>query len=170
MAKNEPVFTKDFANKKLTVVRAFDASLKQVWQAWTLSEILNQWWAPKPYRLETKKMDFREGGIWLYCMIGPEGNKIWCRVDYSSIELHKYITCLSRFCDEEGTINMGFPNMYWKELFSPKNKGTTATIEITFDKVEDMETIVNVGFKDGFTSGLGNLDQYLDSHRNPISQ
>ncbi|MDB5149731.1 MAG: hypothetical protein JWQ57_3751, partial [Mucilaginibacter sp.] len=62
MTNNEAVFTKDLQNKKINVVRTFNAPLNLVWQAWTESDILDQWWAPKPYRAETKLMDFREGG------------------------------------------------------------------------------------------------------------
>ena len=38
--------TKDVANKRLVVVREFDAPLEKVWHAWTDSHLLDQWWAP----------------------------------------------------------------------------------------------------------------------------
>lgn len=69
MVQHEAVFTKDIGNKKLTVVRALDASLERVWAAWTTSEIPDQWRAPKPYKAETRSMNFTEGGRWLYCMM-----------------------------------------------------------------------------------------------------
>src|SRR6187549_1794628 len=102
MTKREAVFTKDLPNKKLSVVRTFDASLERVWKAWTDSEILDQWWAPKPYRAVTKKMDFREGGFWLYAMTGPEGDKQWCIENFKTIVLLQLITNAVSFCDEEG--------------------------------------------------------------------
>ena len=61
----ETLYTKDVANNKMTVVRQFDAPVEQVWRAWTESELLDQWWAPLPWKAKTKKMDFREGGSWL---------------------------------------------------------------------------------------------------------
>jgi len=66
-------FLVDKENKKITVERSFNAPLDLVWSAWTEAEILDLWWAPKPYRTETKKMDFREGCRWHYCMVSPEG-------------------------------------------------------------------------------------------------
>ena len=36
-------------------------------------------------------------------------------------------------------------------------------IKLTFDSLEDLETIIQMGFKEGFTAGLENLDQYLAS-------
>jgi PhnB protein len=164
MVKNEAVFSKDLENKKLTVVRPFDAPLEQVWEAWTTGDILDLWWAPKPYKAETKTMDFREGGRWLYCMIGPKGDRTWCRVDYKTITPHRSITSTAMFCDESGQENPDFPRMYWKKEFSQTPSGTVVTIKITFDKTADMETIIKMGFQEGFTAGLGNLDQYLGSH------
>ena len=164
MTKRETVFTKDTGNKKLTVIRAFDAPLGQVWKAWTESEILDKWWAPKPYRAETKKMDFREGGFWLYKMVSPEGGGDWCKEIFKSIDRHKSITNAVSFCDEEGNLNPDFPVMHWKKQFSDTGSGTTVTIEITFNTDDDLEAILKMGFQEGFIAGLSNLDEYLQEN------
>lgn len=161
--KNETVFSQDIENKKLTVVRAFDAQLEQVWKAWTESELLDLWWAPKPYKAKTKTMDFREGGMWLYAMIGPEGDTALCRVNWNTIDFHKSITTDVMFCDEEGKPNLDFPVMHWKQLYNGTDANTTVTVEITFDKQSDLAMIMTMGFQEGFTAGLSNLDEYLDT-------
>ncbi|RYU91296.1 SRPBCC domain-containing protein [Mucilaginibacter terrigena] len=161
MINHEAVFTKDIANKKLNVVRSFNAGLTQVWQAWTNAEILDQWWAPRPYKAITKSMDFTVGGQWLYSMKGPEGDEHFCRVDYKSIDPQKSISAASMFCDENGNVNPNFPVMCWKQDFSEANGVATVNVEITFDKIEDMETIIKMGFEGGFNMGLNNLDEYL---------
>ncbi|MDB5286872.1 MAG: hypothetical protein JWR05_1821 [Mucilaginibacter sp.] len=163
ITKRETVFSKDLENKRLIVVRAFDAPLERVWQAWTESEILDQWWAPKPYKAETKAMDFKEGGFWLYCMVGPEDYRAWCIENYKIIELLKRITNTVAFCDEQGNQNLDFPVMNWDKGFKTTGNDTTVNIEITFDKEADMETIIKMGFQEGFTAGLDNLDDYLST-------
>lgn len=163
MTKREAVFTKDLPNKKLSVVRTFDASLEKVWKAWTDSEILDQWWAPKPYRAVTKKMDFREGGFWLYAMTGPEGDKQWCIENFKTIVLLQLITNAVSFCDEEGVTNKDFPTMHWKKAFSEGADTATVSVEITFDKEADMEMIIGMGMEEGFTAALVNLDEYLNT-------
>lgn len=162
---NEAVFVRDQRNKKLTVTRLFNAPLDLVWKAWTDSGILDQWWAPKPYRAETKKMDFREGGMWLYCMVGPNGehDRQWCRVDYKTIETLKRITSTDAFCDQDGQVNADFPTMLWKKEFRKHEDSTTVVIEVNFDKEEDMLKIIGMGFQEGFTAGMNNLDHYLDT-------
>lgn len=163
MTKREAVFTKDLQNKKISVVRTFDASLEKVWKAWTDSEILDQWWAPKPYKAVTKNMDFREGGYWLYAMTGPEGDKQWCIENFKTIASLQSITNAVSFCDEEGVATKDFPTMYWKKAFSEGTDSTTVNIEITFDKEADMQMIMGMGMQEGFTAGLNNLDAYLNT-------
>jgi PhnB protein len=163
ITKRETVFSKDLENKRLIVVRAFDAPLERVWQAWTESEILDQWWAPKPYKAETKTMDFKEGGFWLYCMVGPEDYRAWCIENYKTIETRKRITNSVAFCDEQGNQNTDFPVMNWDKGFKATGNDTTVNIEIIFDKEADMETIIKMGFQEGFTAGLDNLDDYLST-------
>jgi len=163
MANRAPVFSKDVKNNMLTVVRTFDAPLDQVWKAWTQSELLDLWWAPKPYRAETKKMDFREGGYWLYAMIGPKGDTTLCKESFKTIVAKKSITNVVVFCDEAGNVNKDFPAMYWKKEFSQTGSETTVRVEIRFDTEADMETIIKMGFQEGFTAGLGNLDEYLSA-------
>jgi PhnB protein len=163
MTKREAVFTKDFPNKTVSVVRTFDASLEKVWQAWTESEILDQWWAPKPYKAVTKKMDFREGGFWLYAMTGPEGDQQWCIENFKTITLLKLITNAVSFCDEEGVANKAFPTMHWKKAFSEGTNSTTVTVEITYDTEADMQMFIGMGMQEGFTAGLDNLDEYLNT-------
>lgn len=55
-------FQVDREAKQINVTRDFDAPRDLVWSAWTEHEILDQWWAPKPWKSETKHFDFSEGG------------------------------------------------------------------------------------------------------------
>lgn len=164
MIKNkETIFSKDLANKKLNVVREFDAPLEQVWKAWTESELLDRWWAPKPWQAITMSMDFREGGIWLYYMQGPDGTKSYCRANFISIDPKKSFISEDLFCDENGNLNSEFPVMRWKSEFSKIESGTRVSVEITYSSVADMEKIIEMGFKEGFSAAHENLDELLAS-------
>lgn len=157
----ETIISKDLANKKLLIVREFDAPLEQVWKAWTESNLLDMWWAPRPWKAKTKTMDFREGGLWLYSMVGPDGTESWCREEFKKIIPHKTFTAEDSFCDENGNDNPDFPHMHWKNEFSATNTGTKVEVEITFANEADLEKILEMGFEAGFTSALGNLDELL---------
>lgn len=154
-------FEVDKANNQIKVERTFQAPIDLVWAAWTESDILDRWWAPKPWVAETKSMDFREGGRWIYAMVGPENEKHWSRVDYLKISPQKFFSALDGFCDEEGNLNPSFPQNKWENTFMNRGEETQVDIQLTFDTLEDLEKIIKMGFKEGFTAGLENLDQYI---------
>lgn len=154
-------FTVNKENKTIHVTREFNANLELVWQAWTTAELLDQWWAPHPFSILTRSFDFSEGGIWHYAMVSPENEKHWCRLDYETIKVRKSFTALDAFCDEEGNINTDFSRMHWKNDFGRTGENTTVTIVITMDTLETLEKIIAMGFKEGFTMGLNQLDELL---------
>lgn len=155
------VFEVDKVNCIIHVERNFEAPLEIVWSAWTEAEILDQWWAPEPYINETKHMDFREGGYWLYSMRGPEGDKHWCRADYHKIVKHDYYKASDDFCDEEGRPLNTMPSAKWTNTFRAEANETKVLIDINYDSLDDLEKIVSLGFKEGFSMGLSNLDKYI---------
>lgn len=157
-------FTVDKDNNKIFVDREFDAPRELVWAAWTESEILDRWWAPKPWVAKTKHMDFREGGYWLYAMMGPDGEIHWSRADYREINPMEQFLAVDGFCDENGVMNPEMPSNAWDNRFESTDANTTIVhVELTFETLEDLEQIIDMGFKEGFTAGLENLDDYIAS-------
>ncbi|MES2777556.1 MAG: SRPBCC domain-containing protein [Bacteroidota bacterium] len=155
--------TKDLSAKKITVTRDFNATPEQTWSAWTESELLDLWWAPKPWKAETKSMEFRVGGYWLYAMVGPDNTRHWARVDFTKIEKHKRMETRDAFCDDLGNINREMPVMTWKIDFEPIETGSQVIVEISFTNESDLEKIVEMGFETGFASALTNLDEYFEN-------
>src|SRR6187551_1570350 len=98
----QTIFNQDTSNHKMLIEREFDGDLPIVWKAWTDDTILDEWWAPHPWKAVTKSMDFREGGAWLYYMQGPEGERHFCRADYLKIAALKKFEGQDSFTDEEG--------------------------------------------------------------------
>lgn len=154
-------FTVNKENNTISVTREFAANLNLVWDAWTQSELLDQWWAPKPFKVVTKAQNFTEGGHWLYAMISPDNEAHWCRADYKKIEPHNNYSLLDGFCDENGNLNTDFPRSFWTNKFTQTNATTTVNITIAYDSLADLEKFVALGFKEGFTMCIGNLDELL---------
>jgi len=158
-------FVVDKENLAIKVERSFDAPLDLVWSAWTEAEILDQWWAPNPWKAETKSMDFSEGGRWLYAMVGPEGEKHWDLKKFSTIVPRISFTYRSVFCDENGTVNPAASGSTWVNSFA-ENKGVTlVTNNIQCDSLAHLEAHIKMGFKEGFTMGLNNLEEWLASKK-----
>ncbi|WP_407481055.1 SRPBCC domain-containing protein [Elizabethkingia meningoseptica] len=148
-------------NNTIVIKREFDAEPDLVWQSWTKAELLDKWWAPKPYHVETKIFNFTEGGVWLYAMVSPENEKIWCKADYTKIIPQKSISWLDAFCDENGIENKIKPRSKWIILFSMEEGITTIHITLEHDHYAAIETMLEMGFKEGFTMCMQNLDELL---------
>jgi len=163
MMKNNTVITRDTANRKVNVTRDFEAPIEKVWKAWTDPVLLDKWWAPKPWKAVTKTMDFRAGGLWLYYMAGPEGEKMYNRADFITVEPGVGFTSDCRFCDEDGNADPNFPVMHWNVIFKGTPTGTHVDVTLSFDDDAGFEKILKMGFEGGFTMGLNNLDELLEA-------
>ncbi|MBC5991930.1 SRPBCC family protein [Pontibacter cellulosilyticus] len=158
-------FSVNKENKTITVKREFAAELPLVWDAYTKSEILDQWWAPKPWKARTKTMDFREGGHWHYAMVGPEGEEHWALATYKTIDPKRRFTALDGFADAEGVVNTEMPQSDWEVSFTPIQELTLVENLITFDDLAQLETTIQMGFKEGLTAAMENLDQLLAAQK-----
>ena len=152
-------FTVDKAAKTVFVNREFDADLSLVWDAFTKAEILDQWWAPKPYASKTKFMDFKVGGRRFYAMVSPEGQENWQLQKYTSISPKTNFKYFSAFADKNE--NPSLPGSDWDLSFSEQNGITKVSITIKNDSLERMEKMIEMGFKEGFTMTLNYLEELL---------
>ena len=153
-------------NNTVNVKREFAAVKDLVWEAWTNPEILDLWWAPKPYQTRTKSMDFRDGGMWLYEMFNTEDKNQgshWCKNDYIKIVDQTMFSGLDAFCDENGIVNQEMPRTEWTNEFNEVGEKTLVTITARYNSLADLEKVVEMGFKEGFTMAMENLDQYLEA-------
>ncbi len=151
-------FTVDKENNTVNVKREFKAPLANVWSAWTEPEILDLWWAPAPWKSKTKSMDFKEGGRRLYAMVGPQGEEHWAIADFTSISPKTNFKYADAFSYSEGNLNNDFPSSKWDVTFSENGDATFVNIVIKHDKLSDLEMIIEMGFKEGFTIAMEGLD------------
>ncbi|HXU27111.1 MAG TPA: SRPBCC domain-containing protein [Bacteroidia bacterium] len=151
----------DKINKTIIVSREFDAELDLVWDAFTTRELLDQWWAPKPWKAQTKTMNFKEGGKWFYAMAGPIGVAHWVTTNYIVIKPDKKFVSLDAFTDEDGIVNKQMPQSKREINFIDKGQQTLVEIKTIYDDVGDVDVIINTGFREGITGSLENLDALL---------
>jgi uncharacterized protein YndB with AHSA1/START domain len=158
-------FTVDKAAKTVFVTREFAAGLSLVWDAFTKQEILDQWWAPKPWLSKTKYMDFRVGGRRFYAMVSPEGQEHWSIQEFTSISPKTNFKMSNAFADKDE--NPELPGSDWDLNFSEQNGTTTVNVTIKNESLARLEKMIEMGFKEGFTMTLKNLEDLLTtlSHR-----
>jgi uncharacterized protein YndB with AHSA1/START domain len=165
MSSGKTQVSRNLETKSILVTRTFQAPLASVWRAYTEKELLDQWWGPEPWHTETKYMNFNEGGYWLYAMVGPSGERHWARMNYKKIVFQKSIEGEDAFCDEQGNMNTDFPVNQWTNTFSETPSGIRVDHVLKFNSAEDLQKIVDMGFEEGISIGLDQLDALLTSKR-----
>jgi len=154
-------FLADKEKNTLTIRREFSADRPMVWDCYTKSDLLDQWFAPKPLTTKTKSMDFREGGHWHYAMIEPNGTEYWSWIGYKEITpLHSY-TSTDAFSNEKGEINQDLPQADWIVSFVDKNENTLVETIVHYKSLKDLETVIEMGMEQGMAATLEKLDDLL---------
>jgi uncharacterized protein YndB with AHSA1/START domain len=172
-------FTVDKQNNIINIKREFAADRSTVWDCYTKSEILDKWWMPLPWKSRTKSMDFREGGKWHYAAVGPNGEEHWSITTYIKIEPQKLFLANDAFGDSDGNINAAMPQSKWTMNFSDmvhpddprlndsvgqavgRGKNTLVHGIMQFPDLAQLEQTIAMGFKEGLTMAMENLDAML---------
>ena len=157
-------FTVDKPAKTVHITREFNAELSLVWDAFTKPELLDQWVAPKPWSSKTKYMNFEVGGKRFYAMVSPEGLERWSIQEYTSISPKTNFKMYNAFADIDG--NPELPGSEWEYNFSEQNGITKVTIRIYNESLERLERMIAMGFKEGFTMSIDNLEHLLETLSN----
>jgi uncharacterized protein YndB with AHSA1/START domain len=152
-------FIVDKETKTVSITKEFAAELSLVWDAYTKPELLDQWWAPKPFASRTKVMEFREGGRRFYAMVSPEGQERWVLQEYRSITPKTNFKLFNAFADENE--NPQLPGSDWDLSFSELDGKTTVHVSIYNESLERLERMIELGFREGTIAQLKNLEDLL---------
>lgn len=116
--------SKDTTERKHIVLkRIYDVPLESVWKAWTDPEHVMRWWGPRGYTSPSCKIDFREGGRYIWCMRAPKdqgGQDMFTTGVYKKIVPMQLIEFGQSLCDKDGNLldptTLGMPPDFPKEV------------------------------------------------------
>jgi uncharacterized protein YndB with AHSA1/START domain len=160
-------FVVDKSRHTITVHREFAAKRELVWDCYTRSELLDQWFAPKPFTTRTKSMDFRERGHWHYAMVDPGGKEYWGILKYLTIKPIEQYTAIDSFCDESGALNPELPVARLEVNFAAQGEHTLVTTRVVYDSLDALDKVIQMGMEEGYTSTLERLDELLEKLNQP---
>lgn len=148
---------------QLVAERTFQAPKDLIWKYYTTADLLDKWWAPKPYQAITHDFDFRSGGYWHYVMQGPVGEKHYCINNYQTISPEQLFTATDAFANPDWTVKSDLPTTNWEVTFNQQEHNTDLKVTLTCQAAQDLETLVNMGMKPGFDQALDQLETLLQS-------
>ena len=155
MAARNNVATLD--ERTLVITRVFDAPVSLVWQAWTQSEHIGKWSAPRGFTIPHSEGDLRPGGQWRCCMRAPDGKELWLGGVYREIVPNKHIVMTHAWDDEGGRPG---PETLVTVRFEELRTGLGAKTKVTllqtgFDSMQS---------RDGHAGGWGECLDLLAEH------
>ena len=121
----------------VAVTRVFDATVEQVWAAWTEGTEVMKWWGPAPFTCPEARMDVREGGTSVVSMRSPDGFEIWMRWDYATVIPNVRMEYSQNMCDRDGNLidptSIGMPAEFPRDVativtLTPRDGRTEMTI------------------------------------------
>ena len=68
---------------------------------------------------------------------------------------------IDAFCDGNAVINNTKPRVRWRAEFEATGPRYSVSMDLHFNIGRSGSPIIQMGFKEGFTAGLENLDQYI---------
>ena len=154
-------FEIDEPTATIKVKRIFDAPLSIVWDAWTKSEFLDQWWAPEGYTSTTKSMTFEEGGSRHYHMAGPDQFEMWGLTTYDKIKLKTMFSGQELSADENGHITNELSTSNYQITFYSAGEQTSIYHETTYENMDGLKQSLEYGFKEGMLGAFERLDSIL---------
>jgi len=78
-------------DREIVLARVIDTPRESVFEAWTDPEQLTAWFGPKDFTIETHEIDVREGGVWRFDMVGPNGVRYDNRMKFLRIDRPRLI-------------------------------------------------------------------------------
>lgn len=148
--------------REFTYERVFNAPRALVFAMFGEAQHLQHWWGPTGWTLPVCDIDFRPGGVWLYCMRGPDGTEGWGRAVYQEIVPPERIVYQDSFADAEGNVLEGMPQMVIRIEFHDLGSGKTRVRTSTeFASVADLQQTLEMGMVEGLGQTWDRLETYL---------
>lgn len=146
------------ADRQITLTRLLMAPLPKVWRCWTDPALLPRWFGPEGHSCHTKEIDLREGGLWRFDMIGPDGTVWPSRHRYTQMTPQSRIAFLM-----DGDSDAGAPPMEVLVTLTPEGAGTRIIQTITFPTPEGRATALGFGADRLGQTTLAKLDAAASS-------
>lgn len=152
---------KDTEALTLTFVADFDASVERVWRLWEDPRQLERWWGPPTWPATFERHDFVPGGRSNYHMTGPEGEKgpgWWVT---TLIRPPHRLEFEDGFADDNGDPVAEMGSVRAVVTLEEAEGRTRMTLVSTFESLEQLQKMTEMGMEEGMRQALGQIDTML---------
>jgi uncharacterized protein YndB with AHSA1/START domain len=143
------------AERTMILQRVIRAPKKLVWGAWMNPETLPKWWGPDGFSCQTKRIDLRAGGDWMFDMIAPDGTVFPNHHRYAEVRAEDRIG-YALLWGENGPKHADA----WAS-FDEADGATTVTLGMVFSTSAEFQTARGFGAVELGLQTLGKLARFV---------
>jgi len=133
----------------MSLTRLLDAPADKLFRCWTTPDLIQQWFAPKPYTTTLAEVDLKPGGATNVVMKSPEGQEIPCPGQYLEVVPNRKLVFTDAFRGD-WTLGEGAPFMVAIITFEPQGQKTHYTATVRHWTEEDRAKHEQMGFYTGW--------------------
>jgi uncharacterized protein YndB with AHSA1/START domain len=143
-------------SNEIILIRQYEAPLHLVWDAWTDTAQVSQWWGPRGFTLTTHSKELRPGGTWRYTMHGPDGT------DYPNVTKYHEVEPLTKLVYDHGGTDERSPLFRVTVRFTAADGGTRMHMTVALPTPEAAEETRLFIKKAGGDSTWDRLAEHLE--------
>jgi uncharacterized protein YndB with AHSA1/START domain len=155
---------KDLDALTLTITAEFDADAERLWELWADPRRLEQWWSPPSHSSTFVEHELTPGARTTYYMTGPDGEKHHGTWRIEEVDPPHHLRLKDDEVDSEGNPEDGGPSAMTVTIAEADGKATMS-IQTHFTDRSAMEQTAAIGFEQGLTETVNQIDPLLDAAR-----
>jgi uncharacterized protein YndB with AHSA1/START domain len=153
----------DLDTRTLTMTADFAAPVDRIWQIYADPRQLEKVWGPPTYPATVVDHDLTPGGRVTYFMTGPDGDKFAGYWQITAVDEPNRLTFDDGFADLDFNPNPELPVGRNVFTFAAHDGGTRATYVSTYESVEALQRVLDMGMIDGATEAINQIDGLVGS-------
>lgn len=154
---------KNLDNLSLTITAEFAAPVERVWQVYADPRQLEQVWGPPTYPATFVDHSLTPGDRVTYFMTSPEGERLAGWWEITAVDEPRSFAFRDGFADEDFNPVAGMPVSHNEYRFESKGDGTRAVYTSTYESLEALQQVLDMGVEEGATLAINQIDELLAS-------
>lgn len=144
-------------DREIVAERLFDAPRELVFRLWTEQEHIHRWWGPRGFTTTTQRMEVKAGGVWRFCMHGPDGRDYENKITYLEVDPPRRLVYKHGGDKEVEPVNFRV-----SVSFDDVGGRTKLTMRMQFPSANARDHVIKeYGAFEGLKETLARLEQHL---------
>lgn len=154
--------TRNLDARSLVITAEFAAPVERVWQVYADPRQLERVWGPPSHPATVVEHSLNPGGRMHYFMTGPDGEKYYGGWRVLAVNAPHRFTFEDFFAsDDTFTPTPGMPVASAEFAFEPTAAGTKAVFTTTYETIEALQQVLDMGMEEGATLATNQIDALL---------